>query len=183
VKLADPLGRVYAEALFSIARDRSQVEEVGGEIADLVELSRAHPEIGEFLATPVVESAAKVSVLGTAFEGRVSPLVADFVCLVVEKHRFGAFAQVVDAYRTMADEHAGRMRASVRSATALPAAVREEIASLLSREWGRRVELDAETDATLVGGAVVTVDDRVYDGSLRTRLSRFRTQLIRSESS
>jgi F-type H+-transporting ATPase subunit delta len=64
---------------------------------------------------------------------------------------------------------------------ALEPAVREEIAALLTRAMGRRVELDTQIDAGLVGGAVVTVDDRVYDGSLRTRLSRFRTQLIRSE--
>ncbi len=182
MKLADPLGRVYAEALFSIARDREVVDEVGAEIAALLELSRAHPEIGAFLETPVVEPAAKVKALSAALEGRVSKLVADFACLIVEKRRFGAFAQVVDAYGSMADEHAGRMRASVKSAAPLAAALREEIASLLGSRLGRRVELDAEVDGALVGGAVVTVDDRVYDGSLRTRLARFRTQLIRSET-
>ena len=181
MKLADPLGRVYAEALFSIARDRGVVDEVGREIDGLVEMSRTHPEIGEFLATPVVEASVKVAALRTALEGRASEVVVDFACLVVEKRRFAAFGRIAEAYRTMADEHAGRMRASVRSAAALEPAVREEIAALLTRATGRRVELDAEIDAGLVGGAVVTVDDRVYDGSLRTRLSRFRTQLIRSE--
>jgi F-type H+-transporting ATPase subunit delta len=116
VRLADPLGRVYAEALFSIARDRGIVEDVGGELDGLVELSRTHPEIGAFLATPVVETSVKVAALRTALEGRASEVVVDFACLVVEKRRFAAFGRIAEAYRAMADEHAATMRASVRSA-------------------------------------------------------------------
>lgn len=179
--LADPLGRVYAEALFSLAKDRNVVDEVGGEIGEFLELARRHPEIAAFLATPVVDPSVKVATLRKAVEGRVSALVADFVSLVVEKRRFGAFPRIVEAYRALADQHAGRMRASVHAAAPLPPALRDEIASVLSRGLGCRVELDEEVDKSLVGGAVVTVDDRIYDGSLRSRLMRFRQQLIRSE--
>jgi F0F1-type ATP synthase delta subunit len=31
-----------------------------------------------------------------------------------------------------------------------------------------------------MGGAVVTIGDKVWDGSLRARLNRFRKQLVRS---
>jgi F-type H+-transporting ATPase subunit delta len=179
--LADPLGRVYAEALFSLAKDRGVVDDVGAELVEFLELAHRHPEIGAFLATPVVDPSVKVSTLRKAVEGRLSALVADFVSLVVEKRRFAAFPHIVEAYRGLADQHAGRMHASVRTAAPLPPALKEEMASVLSRGLGRRVELDEEVDKSLVGGAVVTVDDRIYDGSLRSRLMRFRQQLIRSE--
>ena len=129
----------------------------------------------------MVEPAAKVEALRKSLEGRVSALLADFLCLVVEKRRFDAFPGIVDAYLGMADVHAGRMRASLRTAAPVAAALREEIAAVLSKGIGRRVALDATVDPALLGGAVVTVDDRVYDGSLRSRLLRFRQQLIRSE--
>jgi len=180
VKLADPLGRVYAEALFSIASDRGVVDDVAEELAGFLELAREHPEIGAFLGSPVIEPSAKVGALRKSLEGRISTLVADFVCLLVEKRRFAAFARIVDAYRSMADAHAGRVRASVQTAAPLAPAQRDAIAALLSGALSARVELATRVDASLLGGAVVTVDDRTYDGSLRTRLRRFRKQLIRS---
>lgn len=175
--LADPVGRVYAEALFDLAKERNVVDDVGAELDEFGKLAAAHPEIGEFLATPVVEPGAKVEALRKALEGRVSPLLADFLCLVVEKRRFDAFSGIADAYRGMADAHAGRMRASLRTAAPVAAALRDEIAAVLSKGTGKRVTLDAAVDPALLGGAVVTMDDRVYDGSLRSRLLRFRQQL------
>ncbi len=180
MRLADPLGRVYAEAMFSLAVDRGVVDDVAAELADLLRLARENPVVSQFLTTPVVEPSAKVKALRQALDGRVSPVVADFVCLIVEKRRFAAFERIVDAYRALADERAGRMRASVRTATPLPPALRDEIASVLAGALDSRIELEAEVDPSLLGGAVVTVDDRTYDGSLRTRLRRFRKQLTRS---
>lgn len=180
MKLADPLGRVYAEAMFSLASDRGVVDDVAAELTDFRKLSEEDPRIGEFLTTPVVEPAVKVTALRAAIEGRVSPVVADFLCLLVEKRRFAAFGRIVDAYVAMADEKAGRMRASVRTAAPLSPALREQIAAVLSDALKSRVELETEVDPSLLGGAVVTVDDRTYDGSLRSRLRRFRKQLTRS---
>jgi F-type H+-transporting ATPase subunit delta len=181
VRLADPLGRVYAEALFGIATERGVVDDVGAELEEFQKLSRGQPQIGEFLATPVVDPDLKVAVLRKAVEGRVSPLVADFLCLVVEKRRFAAFPRIVDAYRGLADGHAGRVRATLRTAAPVAAALRDEIAAALTRRTGSKIAMDAEVDPALLGGAVVLVDDRIYDGSLRSRLLRFRKQLIRSE--
>lgn len=181
MRLADPVGRVYAEALFGLAKAQGVVDDVSAELAEFRKLALGHPEIDEFLETPIVDPEAKVKVLRKAIEGRVSDLVMDFLCLVVEKRRFGAFPGIVDAYQGMADEHAGRMRATLRTAAPASPALKDEIAAVLSKGRGDRVLLDAEVDPTLLGGAVVTVDDRVYDGSLRSRLLRFRQQLIRSE--
>jgi F-type H+-transporting ATPase subunit delta len=181
VKLADPLGRVYAEALFGIAEERGLVDDVGAELDEFQALARRQPEIGDFLATPVVEPDVKVAALRKAIEGRLSPLVCDFLCLVVQKRRFGAFTRIVDAYRGLADGHAGRVRATLRTAAPVAPSLRDEIVEVLTRRVGRRIAMDAEVDPALLGGAVVLVDDRIYDGSLRSRLKRFRKQLIRSE--
>jgi F-type H+-transporting ATPase subunit delta len=167
--------------MFSLAVDRDVVDEVGRELEDFLALSRENPAVVDFLETPVVEPSAKVAALRKALEGRASTVLMDFLCLVVEKRRFAAFPRIVEAYRALADEQAGRVRAAVRTATPLTPAQRDEITAVLAGALKAEVELEAEVDPALLGGAVVTVDDRTYDGSLRSRLRRFRTQLIRSE--
>jgi F-type H+-transporting ATPase subunit delta len=178
--LANPLARVYAEALLGIARERSVVDDVAQELEGFRALVDADPAIAEFLASPVIEPKTKVEHLKRALDGNASDVVTDFLCLLVEKHRFPAFGMIVDTFRALADELAGRVRVAVRSATPLPESLRTDLASALGESLGRQIQVEAETDPALMGGAVVTIGDKVWDGSLRARLNRFRKQLVRS---
>ena len=80
----------------------------------------------------------------------------------------------------VADEHAGRSRISVRTATPLPNSLRKEIDDVLRSALERTILVEAEIDPTLTGGAVVSIGDKVYDGSIRGRLNQFRKQIMRS---
>lgn len=178
--LTHPVARVYAEALFDLARERSVPEEVARELEEFRALVRREPELESFLVTPVIEPGTKIERLKRALSGRMSDLVTDFLCLIVERRRFAMFGRIVDAVRTMADEHAGRVRVSVRSAAALSDPLRRELESALEDRLKRTIEIEAQTDPQLMGGAVVRVGDRVWDGSLKARLNGFRKQLVRS---
>jgi len=177
--LADPVARPYAEALFGIARDRSIVDEVGSELADFRALVERERDIAGFLASPVIEPAVKVRHLKDALAGRASDIVADTLCLIVEKGRFDGLGNIVDVYLSMADEHAGRVRVSLTTAVPMPAPLQDDLAAALREGLRQSVELEAEVDPAVMGGAVVTIGDKVYDGSIRSRLSRFRQQISR----
>ncbi|MEZ5066958.1 MAG: ATP synthase F1 subunit delta [bacterium] len=177
--LVDPVARPYAEALFAIARDRSTVDEVGAELREFGRLVDQNRDVATFLGSPVIEPATKVRHLRAALEGKASDLVTDTLSLVVEKGRFAALTDIVAAYLGMADDFAGRARVTVRTATPMSDSLREEMRKALSDGLRRTVELEAEVDPAVLGGAVVTVGDMVYDGSLRNRLRRFRQQISR----
>jgi F-type H+-transporting ATPase subunit delta len=87
---------------------------------------------------------------------------------------------IVQSYREMADQFAGRVRVRVATATSLGENMRKEIHHALTRGLRREVVLEDEMEPALVGGAVVTIGDKVYDGSLATRLKEVRKQIMRS---
>ena len=177
---ANPVARVYAEAVFAIAREGAVVDDWAQELQGFLALVRREPEINLFLMSPVLDPAEKTEHLRRALEGNLSDSVADFLCLLVAKRRFALLPDVVDAYRAMADEHAGRARVSVRSATALAEPLSAEIASALKSALGKDIVLEAEVEPRIMGGAIVSIGDRVYDGSIRGRLRAFRQQIMRS---
>jgi F-type H+-transporting ATPase subunit delta len=178
--LANPVARVYAEAIFAIARERSSVDQTGIEFEDFLAILEESPDIERFLTTPVLEPALKVQHLRRALEGRVSDVVRDFLCLLVERRRTMALRSIVEAFRAMADEYAGRERVSVHTATPLPDSLRLEIESLLRDGLKKQIALEPEIEPAIMGGAVITIGDKVYDGSIRTRLAQFRKQIMRS---
>jgi F-type H+-transporting ATPase subunit delta len=48
----------------------------------------------------------------------------------------------------------------------------------LEKITGKRVVIDRVTDASLIGGVVARIGDRIFDGSLRTRLQSLRDALL-----
>ncbi len=176
----NPVARVYAEALFAIAKERSLVDDMGQELEEFLAMIREDREIELFLSSPVLDPTEKVERLKTALSGRMNETVADFLCLLVEKRRIGVLPSVVEAFRSMADEHAGRTRVSVRTASALPDALRSEIGAALKQALEREIVIESDLDPEIMGGAVVSIGDKVYDGSIRGRLKAFRQQIMRS---
>ncbi len=177
--LAHPVARVYAEALFGIAAEHSLVDDLGQELEEFLALIRGDREIELFLSSPVLDPAEKVGRLKTALAGKLNETVADFLCLLVERRRITALPIIVDAYRALADDWARRTRVSVRTAAPLPDSLREEIGSVLRQALDRDVIVETEVEPEIMGGAVVTIGDKVYDGSIRSRLNQFRKQIMR----
>ena len=67
--------------------------------------------------------------------------------------------------------------ARVTTAQLLHAAASDRLASALEQAVGSRVELVADTDSALIGGAVLTVGDDRLDGSLRGALKNLEAAL------
>jgi F-type H+-transporting ATPase subunit delta len=178
--LANPVGRVYAEALFGIAKEQGKVDEVGEEIQGFLGLVRDDQEIAVFLEAPVLEPEEKIRILKKALAGAASDTVTDFLCLLIQKRRIDALTVIAQTYRALADEHAKRTRVEVQTAAPLPGELHTEIESMLREALRREIAIEAETEPALLGGAVVAIGDRVYDGSVRTRLHQFRRTLMRS---
>jgi F-type H+-transporting ATPase subunit delta len=175
-----PVARVYTEALLEIAKERRLVEETGTELAEVQELLEREPNAAKLLESPIVETPAKQAILKKALRGNVGDLTADFLGLLLDKGRFAALPSIVEAYRDMADEIAGRVRVHVETASRLPEGLRAEVRTAVARLLDREVVLEDSVEPALVGGAVITVGDKVYDGSLATRLGRARKQIMRS---
>jgi F-type H+-transporting ATPase subunit delta len=88
----------------------------------------------------------------------------------------------VAAYTQMADEIAGRVRATVTTASKQDAAMQKQIATAIETSTGRKVELTFEVDESLIGGVVAKIGDTVIDASIRSRLQELSADLVHSGS-
>ena len=176
---AGSISRRYARALFSIGVDRGTFEQLGKELEDVAAMWSGSAELRDALANPVFKASEKRAVLQSLLP-RVAPTpdVQKFVLLLLERRRLVAVPHIARAYREMADEHTGRVRAHVTSAQPLGPAELERVRQSLARRTGKQVILEASVDAALIGGIVARVGDLVLDGSVRTQLGTLRDKLL-----
>ena len=113
---------------------------------------------------------------------RISRQALNLALLLTRRGRFGILPAVSAEYDAMVRESRGIVAATVTTPTPLStkdlAAVRTRVEQLA----GSHVELDAETDPSLVGGLTVKIGDRLIDASVRGRLERLRGQLVQGTS-
>ena len=104
---------------------------------------------------------------GALDEGRVRQAVA----LLIEKKPRGYFGTLQELQRLVKLDVNNRS-ARVESAVALSEAQHQEVRASLGRLKGTDVEVEFAENADLIGGMRVKLGDDVYDGSVKTRLSR-----------
>lgn len=173
-------GRRYAQALFSLARDDGRVNEVKDELEGLARLFEQSTELGEALLTPLHPVAERKAVLNAVTEKlQLSPTVRHFYAYLIDRRRLVDFESICEAYQTLADEASGLVTAKVVTASPLDDRRKDRLRRALSERAGREVRLDVEVDPALIAGAVATVGDVVFDGSLRTQLGQLRANLTK----
>ena len=176
--IASSVARRYARALLSLGLEEGRFEQYGDELEAVLEAIRANRELGLFLGKPgYAQQQRHGAVDAVAGALNLSPLTVNFLGLLVDRQRIGDLAQIARSYRTMVDQQAGRIRATVTSARPLSDDELTRLRDAIGRMTGRSVVLESRTDSSLIGGVVAQVGSTMLDGSLRTQLERMRDEL------
>ncbi len=172
------ISRRYARALLEVAVPAGTADEVANELEKLSKALAVSEDLRNVLFNPAFDHKqrhAVVDVLGR--ELGLGTTVHSLARLLVDRDRFGELQWIAQSYRELADEHAGRARASVRTASPLPAEISTRLELALSKAVSRKVTLQTRVDPTLLGGAVAQVGSLLFDGSVKTELEDLRRTL------
>jgi F-type H+-transporting ATPase subunit delta len=173
---ASRYARAFAESVEAAKLDPSAVS---GQLDDFDFAWKESPELRQVLESPVFPPAQKVEVLDklNAKIG-LSPLVRNFLAVLIDHDRIGAVAEVVEAYRREMDQRGGIFEADIVSARPLADDERRQLEAQVGQVAGGVVKARYREDASLLGGVIVTLGSTVYDGSVRGRLERLKEELV-----
>ena len=198
MQASTPAAQPYAKALFALAKERQQLDDVGREL-DALAAEAAGNELSAFFGRPWVGPNARRAVAAQVAERLgVSKLMRDFLALVAAQGRADVLSAIAAAYHAMVDAERGIVRARVRTAVALTDSERQALAARLARalesQNGRgpahgdgapdrkrisQVVIEEVVDPTLMGGFVAEIGGLILDGSLDGQLARLRERLTR----
>lgn len=172
------VARRYARALFELATERDLVDQVDRELETVVSLIEANRPLYQMVHDVLISPEVKRDVFQKLFSGKLSPLVMNFLLLVVAKRRESGIAEIYRAFLDLANEARGIVEVEVRSAVALPEETHQRLEGKLVAKLGKRVRFKTQVVPELIGGLVVRVGDELMDGSIKTRLRRMHNRLV-----
>lgn len=171
----------YAQALFDLAGGEQDYIKFNSELKEMNSIMEGIADLKEFFINPVFEDSEKKAVLVEVLKKTsISPLMQNFLKLLVDKGRIGSLADISECYEGLMFAALKMSRVSVRTAFPLSDDIVAKIKEMLEKMTGKSVEMSIEEDPTLIAGMVVKIGDKVYDGSIKSQLNNIR-QLLGEE--
>ena len=170
------LGRRYAKAILILAEQKNSVDAFLQEIQSLAPYFAESSPLLVALNNPALSLVAKKSIINAVISKvQISTEIGNMLRILVERKKVSIFDSIVREFRQLADEKLGQLRITVQSPQKIDAASEAKLQQVFASKTGKKIILTTQVGPDLLGGIVVKVDDKVYDGSLKTQLNKLRT--------
>jgi F-type H+-transporting ATPase subunit delta len=175
----EEIARVYAEALFEVARDKGKVDEIHDQLGEVADAIAENRDLQVFFFSPYFSSAEKREGIARVLSG-AEPELVNFLELLAEKHRVPVIFRIRRRFDEMWAKEKRRLEVRLTSAVQLPPDVVEEVGKQIEDQTGQTIELESDVDENILGGIVLQVGNMVLDASVRNKLERLRKEVAKA---
>ncbi|MBD1372131.1 F0F1 ATP synthase subunit delta [Hazenella sp. IB182357] len=170
------VARRYAKALFEVALEKEQLTEIENDLTVANDILSSTSELTAWLNHPAVEQDVKKDLFAKSFESS-NPYVFNLLLLLVERGREDTLNLILTEYKALANHQRGVAEAVVTSAFPLSEDDKKQIVNTFEPKIGKTLSIKEVVNSDLLGGIIVQIGDRLYDGSLKSKLTRFQKDL------
>ena len=175
--MASSAAKRYAEAVFSLGKERGTLDAWQGDLA-LLDSIVADNRIATYLTNPSVTAERKTAAIATALDANVQPETHNLAKLLIERGRVTLMPQIREIFDDHLRAERGIVVAEVTTAEQLNDEERDLVRQKLEQITGKQVELNMTIDPEIIGGIIIRIGDQVIDGSVRNKLERMRARLM-----
>lgn len=167
----------YAKSLIDLATEQGKLDRVVEDMTYFAEVAKLR-DVEVLLKSPIINSDKKAKVLDAVFGDKVDKLTYAFLDIILRKGREAYLAdiasEVVSQYRTIK----GISIVHIVSAEALSSEAISAIKQKLidSKLTNANIEFKTTVDKGLIGGFVISFEDKLYDASVKHQLDLLRKE-------
>jgi F-type H+-transporting ATPase subunit delta len=175
--LASSAATRYAQAVFSLGKERGTLDVWQSDLTDLATLT-GDSRVSSYLSNPSITADTKLATLEASLPSTVQPELRNLAKLLVVRGRTNLIPQIREIFEDQVRAERGITVAQVTTSEPLTADEEALVREKLAAMTGNTIEITATVDPDIIGGIVVRIGDQVIDGSVRNKLERMRTRLV-----
>ena len=168
------IARPYAEALFKasgsdLAAAAAWVDSLGAIAEDA--------QLLQFAANPKVTVEQVFDLISSVVPTALPAQAQNFLRTVIDNGRLSALPEIALQFRALKNAQSGSSDAVVYSAFPMDATALSDVAAMLEKRFGRKLNASVVLEPELIGGIRVVVGDEVLDTSVKARLEQMKVAL------
>jgi len=172
----------YANALADVVMGGAagvQPGDAAAQLSAFAQVVHDSNDLRNALISPSVSLSRKRAVISRLAEVQgIARVVRNFLMVLTDHRRLDALSDVAAEFASVLDERLGFARAAIESAQPLRADQQDSLIQKISQLTGRNVRPTYTVNPDLLGGVVVNVGSKVYDGSVRGQLAAIGRRLL-----
>ncbi len=128
--------------------------------------------------SPIIKPSKKIDIFNAIFGDKLSETTMSFFKIITKKGRENLLPEIVDSFLDQYKKHNKITSVKLTTASKVDDAVLADIKSRLlsSNVTETEVDIEINTDESLIGGFVIEVGDKLYDASVLHKLNKVKKQ-------
>jgi F-type H+-transporting ATPase subunit delta len=136
----------------------------------VVSVCQQNKEFRQMLQSPIIYTGKKEAVIKAIFEEHMQQMSLFFLLIITKKRRESVLEAIAQQFIVLYKEFKNITTAKLETAVDLDKSIKEKIISLLQEQTKGEIELIEEVDKELIGGFVLSYDDKQYDASIKNQI-------------
>jgi F-type H+-transporting ATPase subunit delta len=170
--------RDLVEALIDSAGGENKTKKVTNDMVSFYNVITAEETIKKILGSSAYETSERIAIINDLGEkAGFDKLITNFISLAIELGKFKSLLKSKQSIVGRLRKASGTSRAEITFRENPSESDLKKIIEGLEKLTGNEVEIEVKIDPSILGGIIVKVEDRVFDGSIKTQLERIREVL------
>ncbi|MGD9677949.1 MAG: ATP synthase F1 subunit delta [Vulcanibacillus sp.] len=170
----------YAKALFELTKETDLLDRMEQDLQLIIKVIYDDEEIRRFLAHPQITREVKKKIIASALSDKILKLTKNMLFQLIDNNRQEVLGEILNQYVKLANIHREIIDVEAISVVSLNEKEKDRIAESFKNKFGKKVRLINKIDSSILGGMVIRIEDKVYDGSIKTKLQVMKRSLTTS---
>ena len=171
----------YAKALFMLASDLNQTNEVMDDMRLVYKVAKENHELATVLNNPMMPCEKKLGIVDAIFNGKVTDTTLKFLLFVTKKRRTLNIKGIASTYMELYLDANNTVVADVMTAVTVNQEHLENIRQKVAAYTGKKVEIYSHTTNKMLGSFHLTFGTYLYDARIRTKIAKMRNAFAKND--
>ena len=173
--------RDLSEALIESAKQENKLDKITSDLEDFFEVLSMSSELKNVLWSATYDLKERQAIIGDiASKKGYDNLTGNFLSLVLELDKFKSLLKTEQTFIQKLRKASGKIKAEIIMASAPSQEDLSKVKAKLTQVMGQDLDITTKIDPEIIGGVIAKVEDKVFDGSIKTQLERIKGVLSHS---
>ena len=168
----------YAKALFPVANEQGEAEEVLNDLTNIIKLLDISTDLRLLIHSPVITQTKKKRIFEEIFKNKVTPVTYNFLQILIDKGRENLLRSIRYCYNNIYNQHNKRISCQIISARELDEKSKDNIVKFVENHTKLTAVPEYFLEADLLGGMKIKINNWVYDSTVKNKLKALKRTLV-----
>jgi len=162
--------KLYSTSLFNYALENKILDKISKDFAKLAEIFSANPSVLKKAAAPIYSEIDQQQIMQKEISAlKCAKETINFISTLAKNKRLALLDKITDHFNLLYKSHLGKKNVEVISSYVMSEKEILELQKKLEKIYAAEIDLVMKIDPNIIGGLVIKHDNKMYDGSLKTK--------------